>query len=272
MTTSLALLATIPPPPFRNVEIGGLTLHGYGLVMGLALVVGISVTEWCLKKMHVDTSRFTPYALLCILGGFIGARLYHVASEPQRYWESPADIPKLWEGGLGIYGAVAGGVIAGLAFAPRFGIPRRAMCDAVAPAFLFAQAIGRFGNYLNQELFGRPFDGPWALEVEPGFRPAGYEDETTFHPTFLYEQVGTLTLGVVFLLLLLRWRSRTRGILLPLYVAAYSAVRLAVEPLRIDEAHEWFGVRQNVWVAGVLLVASLAVAAYMHRRDPSRRG
>lgn len=272
MTTSLAaLLATIPPPPFRNLELGPLTLHGYGLVMGIAIVVGISVCEWCLKRLHVDTSRFTPYALLCVAGGFVGARLYHVASEPRRYWEAPADIPKLWEGGLGIYGAVLGGVVVGLLAGPRFGIPRRAMCDAVTPAFLFAQAIGRFGNYLNQELFGRPFGGAWALEVERPFRPPGFEDESTFHPTFLYEQLGTVALGVLFLVLVVRWRSRTPGILLPLYVAAYSAVRLAVEPLRIDQAHEWLGVRQNVWVAGALLVAALAVAAYMHSRDPSHR-
>lgn len=272
MTTSLVpLLATIPPPPFRNIELGSLTLHGYGLVMGIAIVVAISICEWCLKRLHVDTSSFTPFALLCILGGFVGARLYHVASEPRRYWEAPADIPKLWEGGLGIYGAVLGGTIVGLSLSTRFGIPRRAIADAITPALLFAQAIGRLGNYLNQELFGRPFDGPWALEVEREFRPLGYEEETTFHPTFLYEQLGTLTLGVVFLLLLLRWRSRTPGILLPLYVAAYSAVRLAVEPLRIDDAHEWFGARQNVWVAGALLIAGLAAAAYMHHRDSRRR-
>ncbi|MCW2922992.1 MAG: lgt, partial [Thermoleophilia bacterium] len=140
-----------------------------------------------------------------------------------------------------------------------------------APAILLAQAIGRLGNYLNQELFGRPFDGPWALRVDRAFRPEGYADHATFHPTFLYEAIGTLLLSALFAVLLVRWRSRTPGILLPLYVAAYSVVRIAVEPVRIDEAHHWFGVRQNVWVAGFLIVAGLVVAFAMRRRDPSTR-
>ena len=267
----MSLLATIPPPPFDNLELGSVTLHGYGLVMGIAIVVAISLAEWGLKRQHVDTSRFTPFVLTCIVAGFVGARLYHVASEPVRYWNSPGDIVKIWEGGLGIYGAVFAGAGIGLWIAPRFGIPRRAAADAAAPALLAAQAIGRFGNYLNQELFGKPFDGLWALEVDPEFRPAGFEETATFHPTFLYEQLGTALLCVAFIVLLKRWTSRTRGILLPLYVAAYSVVRLLVEPVRIDPAHEWLGVRQNVWVAGTLVVVSLLVAWVMHRRDPSRR-
>jgi prolipoprotein diacylglyceryl transferase len=264
-------LASIPPPPFQDVSIGSLTLHGYGLVMGIAIVAAITIAEWGLKRQGVDTSRFTPFALWCVLAGFVGARLYHVASEPVRYWNSPDDIMMVWEGGLGIYGAIFGGVIVGLLIAPRFGIPRGAISDAVVPAFLVAQAIGRTGNYLNQELFGRPFDGPWALEVDPQYRPDGFEDVATWHPTFLYEQLGTLAFALVFVALLVRWTSRPRGILLPLYVAAYSLVRLLVEPLRVDSAHEWLGVRQNVWVAGTLLVGGLVVAAVMWRRDPARR-
>ncbi len=266
-----SLLATIPPPPFRNIEIGGLTLHGYGLAMGLALVVAITVTEWGLKRQHVDPARLTGLALMCIAVGFVGARLYHVASEPTKFWNEPGDIIKIWEGGLGIYGGVLGGAAVGLWLAPRFGIPRRAAADAAVPGILLGQAIGRIGNYLNQELFGRPFDGPWALEVDPERRPDGYLDVATFHPTFLYEMLGTLTLAAVFLVLLVKWKSRTPGILMALYVAAYSFVRVLVESLRIDDAHEWFGVRQNVWIAGALLLAGLAVAAFMRRRDPSRR-
>lgn len=266
-----ALVLTIPPPPFRDIELGGLTLHGYGLVMGIALVVAIAVCEWGLRKQHVDASRFTGLALVSILAGFVGARLYHVASEPTRFWNAPEDIVKVWEGGLGIYGAIIVGAAVGLWLAPRFDIPRRAVADAAVPAIFFAQAIGRLGNYLNQELFGRPFDGAWALEVDPERRPDGYVDAATFHPTFLYELLGTLALGVLFLVLLVRWTSRTPGILAPLWLAGYSAVRLVVEPMRIDDAHEWLGVRQNVWVAGVLLAVGLITAALMRRRDPSRR-
>jgi len=177
----------------------------------------------------------------------------------------------VWEGGLGIYGGVLLGAAVGLRIAPRFGIPRRAAADAAAPGILFGQAIGRIGNYLNQELFGGPSNAAWALEVDRARRPLDYVHEDTFHPTFLYEMLGTATLGVVFLVLLVQWRTRTRGILLPLYVAAYSLVRLLVEPLRIDDAHEWLGVRQNVWVAAGLLAAGLVVAFIMWRRDPARR-
>ena len=270
LTAAAQLIASIPPPPFRNIELGGLTLHGYGLVLGLAMVIGIAVCEWGLKRQHVDTSRFTVLALLFIAAGFIGARLYHVASEPQRFLDAPGDIIKVWEGGLGIYGGVLGGAAVGLVLAPRFGIPRRAIADAAAPALLFAQGIGRLGNYLNQELFGRPFDGAWALEVDEGRRPIAYAAQETFHPTFAYEMVGTLSLGVLFTVLLARWTNRTPGILLPLYIAAYSFVRLLVEPMRIDSAVEWLGVRQNVWVAGVLLIAGLATALFMYLRDQRR--
>ncbi len=265
------LLPSIPPPPFRNLEIGGLTLHGYGLVMGLAIVIAIAVTEWGLKRQHVDPARFTGLALVSVAAGFVGARLYHVASEPTHFWDNPGDIVKVWEGGLGIYGGVLGGAAVGLWLAPRFGIPRRAVADAAVPGILLAQAIGRLGNYFNQELFGRPFDGAWALRVDLARRPAGFEDAATYHPTFLYEQLGTLTAAGIFLWLLVNWTTRTPGILMPLYVSAYSFVRLLVEPLRIDDAHEWLGVRQNVWVAGVLFVGGLVVAWIMHRRDQARR-
>jgi prolipoprotein diacylglyceryl transferase len=271
MTSATHLLASIPPPPFQNVELGPLTLHGYGLVMGIAIVAAIAVAEWGLKRQHVDPSRFTGMALIAVLAGFVGARLYHVASEPVHFFHNPGDIVKVWEGGLGIYGGTLLGGLVGLWVAPRFGIPRRAAADAAAPAILFAQAIGRLGNYLNQELFGRPFSGPWALEVDADHRPLRYLADRTFHPTFLYEAIGTATLGVIFLILLVRWRTRTPGILLALYVAAYSLVRILVEPMRIDDAHDWLGVRQNVWVAGALLVAGLVVALVMHRRDPAHR-
>ena len=265
MNSLAQLTATIPPPPFQNLELGPLTLHGYGLTMGIAIISALALAEWGLKRQHVDTSRFTALALISLAGGFIGARLYHVLSEPTRFADSPEDIIKIWQGGLGIYGAMLGGAIAGLLAAPRLGVPRRALCDAAAPAFLLAQAIGRFGNYLNQELYGRPFDGAWALEVEVTRRPAQYLDVATYHPTFLYESVANFALAGLFVLLLVRWEHRPPGILFPLYIAAYSVVRILVEPLRIDDAHEWLGVRQNVWVAGGVIVLGLAIAYAMYR-------
>lgn len=204
--------ATIPPPPFHNVEVGPLTFHGYGLMLGIAIILAIRIAEWGLVRLGQDASRFTGVALISVVVGFVGARLYHVASEPIRYLHAPADIVKVWHGGLGIYGGVLLGALVGLALAPRFGLSRTATADAITPALLSAQAVGRIGNYLNQELFGRPFDGPWALEVDPARRPAGYVDQATFHPTFLYEAIGTASLAIVFAWLLVRWRSRPPGI------------------------------------------------------------
>jgi len=155
---------------------------------------------------------------------------------------------------------------AGLALAPRSGIPRRAIADAAAPALLIAQVIGRIGNYLNQELFGKPTDAWWGLEVDARYRPDAYLSSTTFQPTFLIEALANLVLFALFWTLLRRWTHRTPGILFPLYIAAYSFVRILVEPLRIDAANEWMGVRQNVWVSGVLIVGALLAALYMHRR------
>ncbi|MCZ4496895.1 MAG: lgt [Thermoleophilia bacterium] len=261
-----SLLATIPAPPFQNLEVGPLTLHGYGLTMGVAIVASLMLCEWGLKRQHVDTTRFMTAGFIAIAFGFLGARLYHVASEPSRFAENPEDILAIWQGGLGIYGAVLGGAFGALFFGPRFGIPRRAWADIAAPGLLLAQAIGRIGNYLNQELFGKPLDAWWALEVDLEHRPLAVAQEATFHPTFLYESLLNLGLFFVFLALCKRWTSRAPGVLLPLYVAAYSTVRIIVEPLRIDAAHEWFGVRQNVWVAGTLIVAGLVVAIIMQRR------
>ena len=261
-----ALLATIPPPPFRNLELGPVVLHGYGLCIGLGIVLAMWIAEGILERAHVDTSRFTNLALLAVAGGFVGGRLYHVASEPVKFFHHPGDIVAVWHGGLGIYGAVLGGALVGLGLAPRFGIPRGALADAGAPALLAAQAIGRLGNYLNQELFGRPFDGAWALEVEQQRRPAAFRDQATFHPTFAYEAVANALLAAALLVLLRRWRHRAPGVVFALYVAAYSVVRLCVETLRIDPAHEWHGVRQNVWVAGSLVVLGLAAAAGLQHR------
>ncbi|MBC7462066.1 MAG: prolipoprotein diacylglyceryl transferase, partial [Thermoleophilia bacterium] len=141
-----------------------------------------------------------------------------------------------------------------------------AIADASAPALLVAQVLGRMGNYLNQELFGKPTDAWYGLEVERAFRPLNYVDTTYFQPTFAFEAGMNLILAGLFAVLLVRWKDRAPGVLFPLYVGAYSVVRIIVEPLRIDHANEWLGVRQNVWVAGALIALSLIAAVSMQRR------
>jgi prolipoprotein diacylglyceryl transferase len=264
------LLPTIPPPPFQNLELGPLVLHGYGLCIGIAIVLSLTLVDRVLRAQHVATDRLQSVVIPAVVMGFVGARLYHVASSPQRFLDHPADIVKVWHGGLGIYGAVLFGAVTALAISPRFGIPRGALADAAAPALLLAQAFGRIGNYLNQELFGTPTDRPWGLEVDLDRRPVGMEQETTFHPTFLYESVCNLVLLGVFLVLLRRWRTRAPGVLFALYVAGYSCVRLFTEQFRTDPVHSFHGIRQNAYVAGALIAIGLTTALVMqlrHRRS-----
>lgn len=267
---SATVIATIPPPPFQNIPIGSATLHGYGLIMGLAIIGAMFITERGLKLQGVNPAPFQAVALWAVLAGFVGARLYHVATSWRRYLEAPGDIIKIWNGGLGIYGAVLGGAIVGLWLAPRRGIARAALCDAIAPALLFAQALGRWGNYLNQELYGGPTSVPWKLRVEPAFRPESSPEQAYYHPTFLYESLCTATLAIVFYLLLRRWKTRAPGVLFPLYLGAYSCVRVFTETLRVDETNLWFGLRQNLVIAALIALTSFAVAAAMQLRHRRR--
>ena len=259
-------LAYIPPPPVHNIELGPLTLHLYGLLIGLGVVLAINLTERLLRRQDVPVERLMTVLLPAVLMGFVGARLYHVASEPVRYAHDPGDIIKIWQGGLGIWGGIALGTITGLLIARRVGIPRRRLLDAVAPGIALAQALGRVGNYVNQELFGRPTDLPWGLEVNRVFRPAQYAGERYFHPTFLYEGLIDLSIGVALLVLFVRWKGRAPGVLFAIYVAAYSLGRFFVEGLRIDDAHSFGPFRQNEWLALTLFVLGTATAVVMQRR------
>jgi prolipoprotein diacylglyceryl transferase len=158
------------------------------------------------------------------------------------------DVFAVWEGGLGIPGGLLAGVIAGVVVARRRGLPAAAvLLDVVAPAISVAHAIGRLGNWFNQELYGRPTDLPWALRIDPDHREAGYADVATYHPTFLYEALWNLTLAA----LLVAWERRhphqRPGRLFALYVAGYALGRLWVEALRIDPATRLLGVRLNIW-------------------------
>lgn len=269
-----AFLATIPPPPVSDIELGPLTLHVYGLLIGLGIIAAIQLAERLARRDGVRVDGLLSVLLPAIAMGFVGARLYHVLSEPRRYARDPIDIFKVWEGGLGIWGAIAAGAITAMLLAPRHGIDRRRLLDAAAPACALAQAIGRWGNYANQELFGRPTTLPWALEVEPSHRPERFAQSTTFHPTFLYESLGLLAIVALLTVLALRWRTRPRGILFAFYVVLYSTIRFFVEGLRVDPAHEFGPLRQNEWLALVLAVGGAAVVVGMlvrQRRQPAER-
>jgi prolipoprotein diacylglyceryl transferase len=196
----------------------------------------------------------------------VGGRLYHDITSwntvPHNWWGWLA----VWEGGLGIWGGIAGGAAAGMWLLRRRGVSIPLFMDATAPGLLVAQAIGRVGNYFNQELFGGPTSLPWGLQISPEHRPERYLHYATFHPTFLYELIWDLALAGVLVWLARRHRVRAPG-LFALYVAGYSAFRIFEELLRVDPAHYILGMRLNFWVASLLTLAGLAWFARTQRRE-----
>lgn len=257
--------ASIPTPSISVVEIGPFTVHAYAL----CIIVGVAVAIWLSNKRFVaafPSARgvVSDVAIVAVPSGVLGGRLYHVITTPERFFGTdgrPQDILKIWQGGLGIWGAITlGGVGAYLAYlwlARTRDLPQfRYFADALAPGIIFAQAIGRWGNWFNAELFGKPTTLPWGLEIPRWARPEGYKDFLTFHPTFLYESLWCLAVG----LLLLRVGARLKaGQVFTLYVALYCLGRLGFELLRIDSAHLIAGIRINVLVSLAVGAISLAI-------------
>jgi prolipoprotein diacylglyceryl transferase len=251
------VIASIPSPSSGTLELGPLTVHMYGLMLlaGIAACIWLTGHRWV--KRGGDWDLIFRLAVWGVAGGIVGARLYHLATSwdevPDEWWGPFA----IWRGGLGVWGGIALGVIVGSLVARRDKVNVPLLLDCVAPGLLLAQGIGRLGNWWNQELFGKPTDLPWGLEIDPQNRPDQYVADPTFHPTFLYELIWDF-LGVAVLLLVdRRFRIRPPA-LFSLYVAFYCFGRFWIEQLRVDPAHELAGVRLNVWVAAVGFVLSTA--------------
>jgi phosphatidylglycerol---prolipoprotein diacylglyceryl transferase len=248
-------LASIPSPGSGTIDVGPFTIHMYGLMLLLAIAAAVALTGYRWVKWGGDWDLVFRVAVWGVAAGIVGARLYHVITSwdevPDEWWGPFA----VWQGGLGVWGGILFGCLAGAWIVHRSGQSVRLFMDAVAPGLLLAQGIGRWGNWFNQELFGKPTDLPWGLEIDPQHRPAGYFDSETFHPTFLYEFVYDIT-GAVILLLVDRFFRIRRPGLFALYVAYYCFGRFFEELLRIDPAHEFAGLRLNAWVAIVGFVLS----------------
>ncbi|MDQ1428192.1 MAG: hypothetical protein QOK39_1668, partial [Acidimicrobiaceae bacterium] len=185
-------LASIPAPPGSDIGIGPLRLHVYGalIVAGVLAAVWQADRRW--RARGGTQGTFSAIAMWGVPGGLIGARLYHVATDYELYTHHPLDAFKIWQGGLGIWGGIAGGVLLGSVYIRRHDLDFGALLDCAAPALPLAQAIGRWGNYFNQELFGRPTSLPWGLRVDAAHRPLAYAHAATFQPTFLYESLWDL--------------------------------------------------------------------------------
>jgi prolipoprotein diacylglyceryl transferase len=266
----MTALAAIPSPSQGVWELGPLPLRAYAL----CIIAGILAAIWLTQKRWVarggTAEDVLDIAMWAVPFGIVGGRIYHVISSPQAYFGEggdPLQAFAIWEGGLGIWGAIFFGGVGAWIACRRLGIPLPAFGDAVAPGLLVAQAIGRLGNWFNQELFGRPTDLPWGLEIDRANRPSEYLDVATFHPTFLYELLWNLAAAALVI-----WADRRfrlgHGRAFALYVAAYCAGRLWIELLRIDDANQILGVRLNVVTA--VVVGLLAVAYLVWQRGRPR--
>jgi phosphatidylglycerol:prolipoprotein diacylglycerol transferase len=271
---SYALLSLPSPPSPVIFEAGPFALHYHGLLIALGIAVGTWLTGRELARKGYDGSLAFGSLFFVIPLGFLGARFYHVATEYHRYTKNP--FPKVlegWEGGLGIYGAVAGGFLGVLLFSWYRGISPLAFADAAAPGLVLGQAIGRWGNYFNQELFGRPSDLPWAIQIAPLNRPTEFADAEAFHPTFLYESLWDVLVCLALLWIARRFSERLRdGDIFVLYVSLYSVGRFFVETLRIDPAFLIGGsIRGNLLVSSVLALGFALILFLRHSRPPRKR-
>jgi prolipoprotein diacylglyceryl transferase len=253
----LAPLAAIPAPPISGFSLGPLNVRFYGVLIAFGAYLALRWTVRRYERMGGDPQLAESAALAAILVGFLGARIGYVLPRLDTFIDRPLEILAIWQGGLALFGGLTAGTLAVIVVTRRGGgdIPR--MADAVAPGLPLAQAIGRWGNYFNQELYGRPTDLPWGLEVEPRFRRPVVAGSETFHPTFLYESLWNIGLVLV-LLRLDRRRTLPRGALILVYTVGYGIGRFLVELLRIDTIERYAGLSRNNWLALLLVVVGVA--------------
>jgi len=272
---ALSVALHIPSPPVNGFYVGPLFVHFYGLmyVVGITLAIIITRRRW--RAVGGNVSLVTDVATWAVPAGIIGGRIYFDITTPfditPHAWYGPFAV---WNGGLGIWGGVLAGAAVGIWRVRRAGADWRLMADAVAPALLVAQAVGRIGNYFNQELFGKPTTLPWALEISRAARlnagiPAADLKYATFQPSFLYELIFDLALAAA-----LVWLGHHRNIrpqaLFALYVAGYSGYRIFEETIRIDSSAYFLGLRLNFFIAITMTIAGLAWFAIAQRRDPGQ--
>ena len=259
-------LAYLPSPSTGVWNVGPFPLRAYAFAIILGVVAAVVIGERRWVARGGTKGLVTDVATLAVPGGIIGARIYHVITSPERYLEEPVATLYIWQGGLGIPGGIAGGFLVSYLVLRRRGIAKGAFADAVAPGVAVAQAIGRLGNWFNQELFGRPTTLPWGLQIDAD-NPDAIPGAEAYHPTFLYELLWNL--GVAGIVIWADRRFRLGGgRAFPLYVALYATGRIWIEALRIDEANTLLGLRLNVVVMTVVLVG--AVAYLVVRRDAGR--
>lgn len=268
------IFSAIPSPDISYIELGPIRVHFYALFILAGIVLALILTESRLRARGAEAGIALDISLWAIPFGILGGRFFHVLTHPDDYFFPGADLLavfRIWEGGLAIYGALILGSLGAYIGARSAGIKFTSYLDAVAPGVLLAQAIGRWGNYFNNELYGVPTDLPWGLEIpsnNPAY-PAGLPDGVLFHPTFLYESIWSLT-GVAILLAADRRFNLRWGKMLGLYLVYYSLGRVWIEAIRIDPSEIVLGLRINIWSAIVGVGVGVAIIAVQSMRHPGQ--
>ena len=254
----LHLIVSIPSPGSGAIHLGRLQLRAYGLMIALGALAAVWLSGRRLEEAQVaKRDDMGAIAMWALPAGVIGARLYHVITDWKSFRGDWLRAFKIWEGGLGIWGGIALGVVVGLWAGRRRGIAGADLLRATTPTLPLAQAIGRWGNWWNQELFGKPTTLPWALKIDEDKRPQAFINDNTVHPTFLYESLWNFALCAALLWIDKKYKPRP-GKLFAMYVAGYTFARFFLERLRVDPAYKVAGLRVNEWVSAVAFVLAVA--------------
>ena len=259
-------LAYIPSPSQGVWHLGPVPLRGYALCIIAGVIAAVLIGERRWVARGGSKGAVADVAGIAVPFGLLGARIYHVVTSPSQYLDHPVEALYVWKGGLGIPGGILGGVLAGVIVCRRRGLSAGALADSIAPAVPVAQAIGRLGNWFNQELFGKPTTLPWGLEIDPDNRDAVAGAEA-YHPTFLYEALWNLGVAGIVIWADRRWRLG-HGRAFALYLALYALGRVWIEALRIDDATRFFGLRLNDYVAAAVFMG--ATTYFVRRRGQGR--
>ncbi|RNL51967.1 prolipoprotein diacylglyceryl transferase [Arthrobacter oryzae] len=280
MNTLVATELFFPSPVASAIQLGPLTIRFYALAILAGIVVGVWLTARRLRDRGGTTSQTLDIVTWAVPFGIVGGRIYHVITDNQLYFgpgRDPWGAFRIWEGGLGIWGAVALGLVGALIGARRAHVPFAAFVDAAAPGLLIAQGLGRWGNWFNNELYGEPTDLPWKLQIHAMDPVTGQALTGTdgtpqvlgyFHPTFLYESLWVLAAALLLIFLDRRY-TLGAGSVFALYIVLYTAGRFAFELMRSDPANLILGLRVNTWVAGLLFLAGLVLFQQLRTRPRS---
>jgi prolipoprotein diacylglyceryl transferase len=260
------VLASIPSPPINEITIGPLEIHIYGILIGIGVLVAAITITRRYAAWGGDPAILERVIIWTVIIGFLGARLAYVSTHLDRFEGRWYAVFFIWEGGLALFGGLTAGAITAVVLLRRYNGDPWVFADAAAIGLPLAQAIGRWGNYFNQELFGTPSDLPWAVEIDVQNRPPQYVEYETFHPTFLYESLWNVAVLVPIVLWLERRGKLAKGSSIGLYMVLYGTIRYFTELIRTDTTFRFLEISRNGWVAFFVVIAGAVLIVWRQRR------